>query len=72
MSEDVRLSGEQMKLLLDISMILKSTSDQMLAEDYTDTTPAHARGYLECLVTSAPDDKILLPYFILKMIMKKE
>ena len=70
MSEEVRLSGEQLKLLSDLEVAFKCTSDQVLAEEYTATTPEHARGYMECLISSAPNDKILLAYFIMRMVMR--
>lgn len=72
MSEETRLSGEQMKLLSDLEVALKCTSDQVLAEVYTETTPEHARGYLDCFVSTATDEKILLAYFILRMVMRQE
>ena len=71
MPEDVRLSSDQMKLLSDLEVALKCTSDQVLAEEYTETTPEHARGYLECFMSSAADDKILVAYFVLRMVMLK-
>ena len=69
MCEISRLSGEQKKLLLDLSVALGKTADERLSEEYDETTPDHARGYLSCFSQSAPDDKVLLGYFVLRMIL---
>lgn len=71
MSEETRLSGKQMKMLSDLEVVLKCTSDQVLAEEYTETTPEHARGYLECFMSSDTDE-ILLAYFILRTVTRQE
>ena len=71
MPEDVRLSSDQIRLIENLTVQLQCTSDQVLAEEYTETTPEHARGYLECFMSSAADDKILVAYFVLRMVMLK-
>lgn len=71
MSEIVRLSGEQKKLLLNLSVALGRTADEMLAEQYDEVSPDHARGYLSCFSQSASDEKVLLAYFLLRMCIKQ-
>ena len=72
MTEIERLSGDQRKLLLNVSVAMGRTADEVLVEEYEETTPDHARGFLECFCQTAPEDKVLLTYFIVRMLLTKE
>ena len=72
MSEIFELSGEQRKLLLDLSVAMGTTSDVIQAEEMDRTTPEHARGFLECFCRSGRDDTVLLTYFVVRMLLTKE
>ena len=41
MTEMERLSGNQRKLLLDVSLAMGRTADEVLVEEYEETTPDH-------------------------------
>ncbi|MBO4335557.1 MAG: hypothetical protein J5846_06975 [Desulfovibrio sp.] len=71
MAEIIRLSGEQKKLLLNLSVALGKTADEMLAEQYDEVSPDFARGYLSGFSQSASDEKVLLAYFLLRMCIKQ-
>ncbi len=65
------LSRKNRKLLLDFSIATGNTTDELLYQQYNNTTVEYTRGYLSAFANNAPEQKVLLAYFILKMLVKK-
>ena len=63
------LSRKNRKLLLEISIATDNTTDELLYQQ-NNTTVEYARGYLSTLANTGSSQKILLAYFILKMLLK--
>ena len=70
-SDDViRLSKRNRKILNSIAVLTNNTSDEVLYKEYENTTADYARGYLSGLANSGSSQKVLLAYFMLKMLIK--
>ncbi len=71
MAESISLPDEHRRLLLDIAAAIGATSDELSAAKYESRSPEHARGYLEGFLENASDEKILLAYFLISLVMTK-
>ena len=64
-----RISRKNRKILNEISIATGKTTDVKLFQEYKTTTTDYARGYLSGVANSGSSQKVLLAYFILKMLM---
>ena len=64
-----RISRKNMKILNEISIATGKTTDVKLFQEYETTAVDYARGYLSGLANSGSSQKVLLAYFILKMLI---
>ena len=64
-----RISRKNRKILNEISIATGNTTDVKLFQEYNSTTSDYARGYLSGVANSGSSQKVLLAYFILKMLM---
>ena len=70
-SDDVvRISSKNRKILNNLTILTNNTSDEVLYKEYETTTADYARGYLSGLANTRSSQKVLLAYFMLKMLIK--
>ena len=65
------LTDQELNLLLQISYSISATSDAMLSEEYDNTTPEYARGYIKAFSRYSEDDRVLFVYFLMKHVFTK-
>lgn len=71
MSAPLSLSDTDRNLLLDIAAAVGVTGHELQADRYELRNADHARGYLEGFLKYADDEKILLAYLALQMILDR-
>ena len=65
------LSGNDRKFIIDFSIKIGATSDQIEGLRFETITPDYARGYLESLSVNGSNKTVLVSYFILSLISAK-
>lgn len=71
MSDKISIPDQHRRLLLDIAAAIGATSDELAAGKFETGSPEHARGYLEGFLESASDEKILLAYSVVLLVLGK-
>ena len=65
------LTDQERDLLLKISTSIMATSDVMLFDEYDNTTPEYARGYIKAFSKYSEDDRVLFIYFVMRHMLPK-
>ena len=65
------LTDQEQELLLQISCAISATSDVMLTEEYENTSPEYARGYLRAFAKYSEDDRVIFVYFLIRHVLGK-
>ena len=65
------LTDKDCRFILDFSILIGATSDQIESLRFQKTSPDYARGYLECLSKNGDDRMVLLAYFLLSLLTAK-
>ena len=71
MSDKISIPDQHRRLLLDIAAAIGATSDELTAGKFEAGSPEHARGYLEGFLENASDEKILLAYSVVLLVLCK-
>ena len=63
------LSRKNRKLLNEISIATGNTTDELLLQEYNNTTVEYTRGYLSGMANTGSQQRVLLAYFMIKMLL---
>ena len=71
MSENNSLTGKDRRFILDFSILIGATSDQIESLRFEKITPDYARGYLESFCVNGSDKMVVIGYFLLSLLTAK-
>lgn len=71
MPENNSITDKDRRFILDFSIMIGATSDQIESLRFEKTTPDYARGYLESFCVNGSDKNVLIAYFLLSLLTAK-